>query len=135
MTEYNKPLPIPSLESGPFWQGVKEHKLKIQQCNACKKSWFPPTTICPHCGSRDNSWIAASGRGKVHSFVTYHRLYHKGWEGELPYVVAVVELAEGPRIHANIVDIEPDNVVCDMPVTVAFDDVTDDVTLAKFKPA
>ena len=76
-----------------------------------------------------------SGRGRIYSFVTYHRLYHEGWQDELPYVVAVVELEEGPRMISNIVGIEPDKVVCDMTVEVTFDDVTADVTLPKFRPA
>jgi hypothetical protein len=71
----------------------------------------------------------------VFSFVTYRRLYNKGWEGELPYIVAVVELAEGPRILSTLVGIEPEEVLCDMEVKVVFDDVTDNVSLPKFIPA
>ncbi|MFM1813499.1 MAG: hypothetical protein RLZ98_194 [Pseudomonadota bacterium] len=135
MSDYKKPIPHISPEAEPFWVAAREHKLKIPKCNNCSKSWFPPTTICPHCGSIDFGWTEASGAGKVHTFVTYHRLYHKGWEGELPYVVAVVELAEGPRMMANIVGIEPGKVVCDMPVKVVFDDVTPELTIPKFEPA
>jgi len=135
MADYAKPLPIPSPESVPFWEGAKEHKLKVQRCRDCNGTWFPPATLCAHCGSRDYDWIEASGRGKIHSFVTYHRIYHKGWEGELPYVVAVIELAEGARLLANLVDIDPAEVVCDMPVEAVFDDVTPDVTIPKFRPA
>ncbi len=135
MAGYLKPLPIPSPESEPVWAGAKDHKLKIQKCRDCGGTWFPPATLCAHCGSRDHDWIIAAGRGKIHSFVTYHRLYHKGWEGELPYVVAVIELAEGARMLGNIIGIEVDEVVCDMPVAVVFDDVTADVTIPKFQPA
>lgn len=135
MADYLKPLPVPSPESEPFWAAAREHRLSIQRCNGCGKCWFPPSTVCPHCGARDHGWIDASGRGRVHSFVTYHRLYHPSWEGELPYVVTIVELAEGPRMLANIVGIDPAEVVCDMPVTVMFDDVTDTVTIPKFRPA
>ena len=135
MADYLKPLPIPSPESVPFWEGAKEHKLKIQNCNECNGTWFPPATICAHCGSRDHDWIEACGEGNIHSFVTYHRIYHKGWEGELPYVIAIIELAEGARMLGNIVGIEVDEVVCDMPVKVMFDDVTAEVTIPKFQPA
>jgi uncharacterized protein len=135
MSEYKKPLPNVSHEAQPFWNAAKEHKLMLPKCNGCGGVWFPPTTICPHCGSLDHGWMEATGKGKVYTFVTYHRLYHKGWDGELPYVVAVVELDEGPRMMANIVGIEPAKVVCDMPVRVEFDDVTPDVTIAKFRPA
>ncbi len=135
MAEYLKPLPIPSPESEPFWAAAKEHKLKIQRCRDCAGTWFPPATLCAHCGSRDHDWIVAAGRGKIHSFVAYHRLYHKGWEGELPYVIAIIELTEGARMLGNITGIEVDEVVCDLPVEVVFDDVTADVTIPKFQPA
>ncbi len=135
MTDYAKPLPVPSPESEPFWQAAKQHRLAIQKCNECGGTWFPPSSVCRHCGARNARWIDATGRGKVHSFVTFHRLYHPGWEGELPYVVAVVELEEGARMLANIVGIDPVEIVCDMPVEVMFDDVTADVTIPKFQPA
>ncbi len=134
MADYLKPLPRPSAESIPFWEGAKAHKLKIQECRSCEKSWFPPSMLCAHCGHTDHRWIDASGNGKIHSFVVFHRLYHKGWEGEVPYVVAIVELEEGPRLYANIVGIEPEHVRCEMEVKVVFDDVTDAVTIAKFTP-
>jgi uncharacterized OB-fold protein len=135
MAEYLKPLPIPSPESEPFWEGARDHKLKIQKCNECGETWFPPSTLCDHCGSRNHRWVNAAGTGTVHSFVTYHRIYHKGWEGELPYVVAIIELAEGARMFAPLVGIDPDQVKCDMPVRVVYDDVTEDCTIPKFEPA
>ncbi len=135
MPDYLKPLPIPSPESRPFWDAARDHRLSIQKCSRCGHCWFPPSTLCLHCGSRDHQWVDSSGQGRVHSFVTYHRLYHKGWEGEVPYVVAIVELEEGPRLYANIVGIAPEDVVCDMEVTVVFDDVTEDFTIPKFRPA
>ncbi|MDC0033242.1 OB-fold domain-containing protein [Alphaproteobacteria bacterium] len=135
MAEYLKALPIPSPETETFWAGAKEHKLKIQKCHDCAGTWFPPATLCAHCGSHNHDWIDASGLGKIHSFVTYHRIYHKGWEGELPYVVAIIELAEGARLAGNIIGTPVEEIVCDMEVKVMFDDVTDDVTIPKFQPA
>lgn len=135
MSDYKKPLPVPSIESKPFWEAAKAHKLTVQKCDSCSGTWFPPATICPHCGSLEHQWIEVSGQGKVHTFVVFHRLYHKGWDGEIPYTVAVVELAEGPRMMANIIGIPPDKVACEMPVKVVFDDVTPDVTIPKFQPA
>ena len=75
-----------------------------------------------------------SGRGKVYSFVTFHRVYHPAFAGEVPYVVAIVELEEGPRLLSNIVGVTPDAVVCEMPVQVVFDDVATDVSVPKFRP-
>ncbi len=133
--EYTKPLPRPAPESEPFWAAARDHKLKIQKCRSCGNHWFPPSEHCPECLSADHDWIEASGRGRVFSFVTYQRLYNKGWEGEVPYVVALIELDEGPRLLSNLTGIAPENVACDMAVKVVFDDVTPEVTLPKFTPA
>lgn len=75
-----------------------------------------------------------SGRGKVFSFVTYHRVYHPAFAKEVPYVVALVELEEGPRLLTNIVGVPPDAVVCGMPVQVRFDDYDEGVSVPKFAP-
>lgn len=135
MADYSKPLPIPAPESEPFWAGARDHKLLMQKCASCGKFWFPPGTICPRCGAAEFTWDQTSGRGRVFTFVTYQRLYNKAWDGEVPYVVAIVELEEGPRMLTNITGIDAADVVCDMAVQVVFDDVTPEVTLPKFTPA
>ncbi len=75
-----------------------------------------------------------SGLGKVFSFVTYHRVYHPAFAQEVPYVVALVELDEGPRLLTNIVGVLPEAVRCDMPVKVTFDDFEEGVSVPKFAP-
>jgi uncharacterized OB-fold protein len=135
MSGYTKPLPIPSPESEPFWQAARDHRLSLPKCEDCAMVRFPPSGHCPACGSSAHEWVDLSGAGRVFSFVTYRRLYNKGWEGELPYVVAVIELEEGPRILSALTGIAPEDVACDMAVKVVFDDVTEDVTLPKFAPA
>ncbi len=133
--DYRKPIPVPAPESEPFWAAAKAHRLEIQKCTSCGHFRFPPAAHCPECLSAEHEWVEASGRGRVFSFVTYQRLYNKGWEGEIPYVVALIELEEGPRLLSNLTGVEPGDVVCDMPVRVVFDDVTPEVTLPKFTPA
>jgi len=133
-TEYRKPLPIPSRLSEPFWAACKNHELKIQRCGSCRAFRFPPAILCPECLSREVSWEKVSGRGKVFSFVVYRRLYHPGFEADLPYTVAVIELEEGARLLSNVIGIPPEQVTCDMPVEVVFEDVTPEVTLPKFRP-
>lgn len=133
--DYAKPLPVPAPESVPFWEAAHEHKLMVQKCGSCGHLRFPPAAHCPECLSADHDWIEVSGRGRVFSFVTYQRLYNKGWEGEIPYIVALIELDEGPRLLSNLTGIDPKDVTCDMPVKAVFDDVTPEVTLPKFAPA
>jgi uncharacterized OB-fold protein len=129
-----KPVPRPAPESKPYWEAAKQHRLELPRCNACGKFWFPPSASCPHCLAADFAFEPVSGRGKVFSFVTFHRVYHPAFEQEVPYVVALVELEEGPRLLTNIVGVSPDKVSCEMPVKVIFDDVAEGVAVPKFMP-
>jgi uncharacterized OB-fold protein len=130
-----KPTPRPSPETIPYWEAAKQHRFEIPRCNACGKFWFPPSQACPHCLAADFVFVPVSGRGKVFSFVTFHRVYHPAFATEVPYVVALVELEEGPRLLTNIVGVKHEDVVCEMPVKVVFDDVADGVSVPKFTPA
>ena len=135
MNEPRKPVPRPAPESLPYWEAARQHRLDMPHCNACDGYWFPPSRTCPHCTSPDVGFKPVSGRGKVFSFVTYDRVYHPAFAAEVPYVVALVELEEGPRMISNIVGVPHDHVRCDMPVAVMFEDVAEGVSVPKFKPA
>jgi uncharacterized OB-fold protein len=117
-----KPRPRPAPESAPYWEAAKAHRLMLPRCHACGQFWFPPSQRCPHCLSSDFGWEDVSGRGRIYSFVVFHRVYHPAFESDVPYVVAIVELDEGPRLLTNIVGTSPDNVRCDMRVAVVFED-------------
>jgi len=132
--DYNKPLPKINPDNSPFWNGCREHQLRFQQCKDCGFIRWPAAIICPKCYSRDAEWIVVSGKGKIYSFVVYHTAYHPGFKDDLPYVVAIVELKEGPHIYTNITKCSPAEVKCDMPVEVVWDDVTKEVSLPKFQP-
>lgn len=127
-----KPVPRPSPKSAPYWKAARGHRLEIQRCESCGQFWFPPSQSCPHCQATNFTWTPVSGRGKVFSFVTYHRVYHPAFAKEVPYVVALVELDEGPRLLSNIVGVPPEQVACDMPVQVTFDDYDEGVAVPKF---
>ena len=133
MSEYLKPLPQPSKTSLPFWDAAKRHELTLQRCEACQKFVYYPRARCPHCFSDRLAWRKCSGKGRLYSFTVVHRLATRLF-GDAPYVLAIVELEEGPRMTTNIVA-PPDKLKVDMPVTVFFDDVTPEHTLVKFKPA
>jgi uncharacterized OB-fold protein len=133
MVDYHKPLPNINGDSREFWDGCKAHELRFQECKDCGHIRWPPSMLCPICYSRDTQWIVASGKGKVYTFVVYHVAYHRGFEDDLPYVVADVELEGGPRILTNIVGCNPDEVKCDMPVEVTWDDITEEFSLPKFR--
>jgi uncharacterized OB-fold protein len=134
MSEYLKPMPVPSEDSQPFWAAAKKHELSLQRCGTCGSFRFPPAPVCPECTALGGEWAKLKGRGKIFSFVVFHRAFHKSFEKDVPYAVALVELEEGPRLVINIVGVTPDQIRCDMPVELVFEDVTPECTLPKFKP-
>jgi uncharacterized OB-fold protein len=136
--ELNRPLPSPiTPEAQPYWDGLKENKLMLPKCDDCGKPFFYPRALCPNCHSRNIGWMQASGRGKLYSFQIAHRSLSRAFKVELPCVMAMIELEEGPRMMSNLINIEPDPSVikCDMPVEVVFEKQNDDITLALFQPA
>ena len=92
--------------------------------------------ICPSCFSRDTTWTRSSGKGSIFTFAIVHRASIPAFRDDSPYVIAIVELEEGPRMPTNIVNIEPDpkNVRIGMPVEVLFEDISDEISLPKFQP-
>lgn len=131
---YSGALPRPTPETLPFWEGARNHRLVLPWCRDCGKPHFYPRALCPHCLSQALDWRDASGRGKLHTYVINHKPA-KGFTA--PYVIAVVELDEGVRMLSNLVlpgTPTPEALHIDMPVQVVFDDVTDTVTLPRFRP-
>lgn len=128
-------LPQPTDLSRPFWEAARRHELLIQRCSGCAHYVFYPRYNCPHCGGRELVWAKVSGRGKVYTYTVARRPTHPAFADRVPYVIAIVELEEGPRMTTNIVDCEPDAVRIDMPVEVTFRDVSDEVSLVMFRPA
>lgn len=118
-----KPVPLPTPETEHYWAGTKAGELRIQRCNACSQHYFYPRPSCPNCASLDVSWVVACGRATLHTYLISHRAA-PGFEGDVPYALAVVQLAEGPRMMSNIVGIEntPENLVLDMELEVTFED-------------
>ena len=116
-----------------FWDGVRAHRLLIQRCTSCGVLRHPPRPMCPHCQSLEWDTIESSGRGTVFSFVI-PRHPPLPWFPE-PYVVALVDLAEGTRLVTNIVGVAPDAVTIGLPVVVRFAQFDGDLVLPLFEPA
>ena len=91
----------------PFWSGGLSGELRLQQCANCGHVRYPISRICPRCLSPDAAWAAMSGRGVVQSYIVFERAYHQAWAGQVPYVVALIELAEGPVLISNVVGVYP----------------------------
>lgn len=128
-----KPVPRPTPETQPFWDGTAAGELRIQRCRACQRHYFYPRPSCPRCGSADVEWVRASGRATLYSYVINHRPA-PGFDG--PYTIAVVELEEGVRMMTNLVGVRPDpeELVLDMPLRVTFEE-RGDVHVPLFEPA
>lgn len=134
---YNLPLPTPQPESDFYWEKLKAHELWLMRCNDCQSTYFYPRAICPECFSRNTGWVQSSGRGTVYTFAIAHRGPTPAFRDAVPYVPALVELEGGVRLPTNLVEVEPDpsRISIGMAVEVVFDDVTESVTLPKFRPA
>lgn len=119
----NHPRPIePSVLTRPFWEATASGEFLIQRCDSCQAAIFYPRPACPKCGSASLSWEAASGDATVHTFSVARRPTHPKFGGDEPYVVAIVELAEGPHVTTNIVECDPADVRIGMAVELLFDE-------------
>lgn len=127
------PHPRPSIthDNAFFWEGLKQRKLLIQSFNG--RLVHPPMPACPETGSLEWTTVEASGRGTIHSFVIMHQPQMPGFEYPLPIVL--VELEEGVRIVANMVDAKPEDVAIGKAVTVDFVEVEPDYVLPAFRLA
>lgn len=128
-----KPLPAVSDFNRPFWEGTRLGEFRLQHCNSCGKEWAPNGPVCPFCFSEDYRWDKMSGKGKIATWVVFHKLYHPSFAKDLPYNVAFVELDEGPRVIANIVGARNDELKIGMPVEVVFEEVNEDIAIPKFR--
>lgn len=127
-----RPVPQPDPATAPYWQAARQHRLTLPRCRVCEEVHFYPRALCPHCGNDDFTWISASGGGTIASFTVVRRAPSPAFESQVPYVVAIVALDEGPHLMTNIVGCNPDEVRISDRVSVAFLDVDNETTLPVF---
>jgi uncharacterized OB-fold protein len=134
-TVIERPLPAPDAATGPYWAAAREQRLVMPRCKDCGRFHFYPRTLCPHCSSARLEWTQCSGEAVVYSFTVIHRAPSPAFAARVPYVVATVKLAEGPHLMTNITGCAPDAVRIGMPVRVAFQKLSEEITLPVFEPA
>jgi uncharacterized OB-fold protein len=129
--------PLADNVSAFFWAGAREHRLMVQQCDDCGQYQHPPRTVCRNCLSYGLTATELSGRGTVYTYTTTVYAFHPYFVERIPYILAVIELAEQPqlKILSNLVDCDEDAAHTGMQVQVVFDKVDDDLTLPVFRPA
>jgi uncharacterized OB-fold protein len=130
---YKKPLPALNGLAGEFYGWCKRHELRIQRCGGCRTWRHVPREMCAACGSWEWTWERASGRGHVFTWTVAERPMHPAFVGDVPYATVIVELEENVRIVSRVDGCAPADLTIGMPVEVAFDDVTDEVTLPVFR--
>jgi len=127
-----RPVPRPDAESEPFWSAAREGRLLVQECSSCGHRQLYARAHCLACrGSVD--WVVASGRGTVYSFTVIRQNMSRSFRHLVPYVVALVDLEEGPRLMTNIVGCPPEQVQIGSAVRVRFDAVSDEIALPFFE--
>jgi len=127
-------IPIPDLDSAPYWEAARRHELLLQRCTSCERFRFYPRSHCPYCFSDSFEWQRSSGRGTVYSFTIIHKAPSPAFREKVPYVLALIDLLEGCRMMTNIVECEPDAVKINMPVQIVFEDLNDEISLPQFRP-
>lgn len=133
MAGYTKPLPVIETWNAPYWQAAKRHEFVAQRCRSCGYTHLPPGPVCTNCLSADQDWVRLSGRGTIYSYGVYYQCWHEGFAGDIPYNVALISLEEGLQIVSQVIGCDNEELDCGLAVEVAFDDITPEVSLPKFR--
>lgn len=137
-TNLQKPLPTITSEARPFWEGAAKQQLLMQCCLDCSAYIWTPRPSCFECGSENIQWQKLSGRGEVYSFTVIRqvvgRAASQAFEKDIPYVIAWIDLDEGPRMITNVIGCPVENVTLGMKVSVIFEQQSADIWLPKFMP-
>lgn len=134
MSELPAKAPHPTVETQPFWDATAQGRIDLAVCDACGFIPWYPRGVCPDCQSTDLTWTTMSGKGTVYSYSVTRAGVGRAWREHLPFVLAYVQLDEGPIMMTNIVDCDPDSVTVGMAVTAVFDDTGEGTALVRFAP-
>jgi len=135
MEEYLKPVPSPTRDTQPYWDGLAAGRLLLQKCGSCGRLRHYPRPLCDRCHSFAVEWVEASGRGRVHSWTVTHHPFNIGFKRELPFTLVTVDLEEGVRMQAQLKGPGAERVAIGLPVAVRFERPKPDLTLPYFEVA
>jgi len=128
-------LPAPEPEAQPFWDAARERRLLVKRCADCGEAHFYPRPFCPRCWSENVKWEDASGRATLYTWSTVHVNDLPPFHERVPYVAAIVELSEGPRMMTNVVDCDAEELAVGMSLEVRYRDLDDEFSIPVFAPA
>ena len=127
-------LPTPDPETQPFWDATREHRLLVKRCSGCGRAHFYPRPFCPYCWSSEVEWEEASGRATLYTWSVVHVNDLPPFPDRVPYVAAIADLEEGPRMMTNVVDCDHDALEVGMALQVDFREETEEITVPVFRP-
>src|SRR5262249_15827149 len=125
----DRPLPTPTRDSQPFWDGLREGKFMLQHCASCGRARHYPRPVCPHCFSMESVFKEASLEGKVHTWTVCHHPFHFFFKQTAPYIVVLADMDAGVRVNAPLRGVAEGDLRIGMRVRLGFEPVTKDVTL------
>ena len=128
-TIISRPVPEPTIDSKPYWDGLKERRLLLQQCSDCGLVRHYPRPMCAACHSLEVRWIESSRQGRLHSWTEIHHPFVPALRDEIPYVMATVDLEEGVRLQCQMLGADAAALRLDLPVEIVFRDVQDGLVL------
>jgi uncharacterized OB-fold protein len=128
-----RPAPVPEPEAAEYWAAARDGRLLVQRCGTCGHTQLYARDRCLACRG-PVSWEEASGKGTIYTFTVIRQNYARPFKAWMPYVVALVDLAEGPRLMTNVVGVDPDDVRVGMAVRAKFETVSDDAGIVLFEP-
>lgn len=127
-----RPLPVPTRESQPYWDGLREGRFLLQYCSGCGRVRHYPRPVCPHCFSMESTFREAPTGGSVHSWTVCHHPFNFFFKASVPYIVALVDMDAGVRVNAQLRGIAPEGLKIGQRVQLAFEPVDEQVTLPSF---
>lgn len=127
-------VPVPTPETAEYWAGLRRHELLLQHCTACGAVQHYPRCLCTGCGGDALDWVRASGRGQIASHAVVRHAVSKAYAADLPCVLLLVRLEEGPLLMSTLVDCAIEDAAIGMAVEVVFDDRPEGFTLPRFRP-
>ncbi len=129
-----KHLPRPTPETEVFWEGCRKQELLLQRCEQCSEFQFYPRIICTSCASDKLEWVRAGGQGTILTFTIVRRPVSEAYAADVPYVVALIKLDEGPTMMSNVVQCDPETLQIGDPVQVLFENWTEEISIPQFRP-
>jgi uncharacterized OB-fold protein len=131
------PRPLPKIDgvAAPYWRALREERIELPRCTACRRFHFPPRSFCPHCHGRAVAWEKVEAGGRLYTYTVVHKPTLPYFMAVAPYVYALVELDCGVRLPTMLVECRPEEIRVGGPVVPVFTKVSDEVTLLHFRPA